>query len=131
MLLVDFTDPQLDPIPIEDREMMVGYATRRILTALTHARYDTNADGRPVDKTVELRLQYAIIEQALEWHRWKINPSSAGADSERTKSTTALGPASISYDFRDNVAASRAQARDGIAPAAYAWLRPLLHQPAY
>lgn len=127
--IVDMTDPQLDHIPIEQRERLIEQAERRILAALNHARYDVDADGRPSDKTVELRLKYAIIEQALAWNRWKIDPADATAN--RPASTTSLGPASISYDFRDKYGESLARARDNLAPEAEAWLRPLLRQPAY
>lgn len=126
---IDLADPALEPIPIEDREALIGHATRRVVRALTHARYATDEDGTPTDTTVRMRLTYAVIEQALVWHQWGINPSTTNA--ERAVQSHSLGPATVTYDHRDGHAEKQARARDEIAPGALAWLRPLLHQPVY
>lgn len=126
---IDLSDPALEPIPIEDRETLVEYATRRVMLALTHARYETEDDGTPTDTTVRMRLTYAVIEQARAWHQWDINPADTNAD--RAVQSHSLGPATVTYDHRDGHAEKQAKARDELAPASLAWLRPLLHQPAY
>lgn len=126
---IDLTDPALDPVPIEDRETLIEYATRKVMQALTHARYETDEDGVPTDTTVRMRLTYAVIEQALTWHQWGINPATASTD--RAVQSHSLGPATVTYDHRDGHAEKQAQVRDEIAPAALAWIRPILHQPAY
>lgn len=127
---IDLTDPLLDRIPIETREDLVAFAERRILSALTHARFEVDTNGLPVDATVQLRIKYAIVEQALAWHKWGVNPASAEGE-PRTVASHSLGPATITYDHRDGQSEQRAQARDGIAESAYAWIRPLLYQPTY
>lgn len=126
---IDLSDPALEPIPTEDRETLIGYATRKVMQALTHARYATDEDGVPTDTTVRMRLTYAVIEQALAWHQWGINPADTNAD--RAVQSHSLGPATVTYDHRDGHAENQARARDEIAPGALAWLRPLLYQPAY
>lgn len=128
--LVDLTDPQLNQIPIEEREDLVQYAERRIMSALTHARFEVDADGLPVDKAVVTRLQFAIVEQALTWHRWGINPTKVD-DDERPVQSVRLGPATYTYGSNDGHADQRSRARLEVSPEAYAWIRPLLHQPTY
>lgn len=124
-------DALLDPIPAEKRAPLAAAAQARLMTVLHAATFTVDDTGTPASETVRERLRQAAAAQVLAWHRWGIDPNDAGPDKGRVKATAQLGPASVSYDFRDNYAAARARARDDIDPGALAWLRPLLTQPAY
>lgn len=133
VIFIEPTDPLLDPIDATVRPAWIEAAVARLHPLISRASFHiaTDEQGRdlPVPPARDV-LRRAVAAQVMAWWRWEVDPT-APASKSRAASSMSLGPATVSYDHRDNHAAEFAKVRDGIDPTALSLLRTIIHQPIY
>lgn len=131
VVFIEPDDELLEPIDIETRSAWIEAAVSRLHPLISQATFQTRKDDRgrelPVPPARDI-LRRAVAAQAIAWWRWEIDPA---VPATRTKSSVTLGPATVSYDHRDEHAAQFARVRDGIDPTAASLIRTIIQQPAY
>lgn len=131
VVFIEPDDELLEPIDIETRPAWIEAAVSRLHPLISQATFETRKDDRgrevPVPPAQDI-LRRAVAAQITAWRRWEIDPT---APATRTKSSVTLGPATVSYDYRDNHAAEYGRVRDGIDPTAASLIRTIIQQPAY
>ena len=133
VVFIEPDDELLEPIDIETRSAWIEAAVAHLYPLISRATFETRKDDRGRDLPVRPArdiLRRAVAAQIVAWWRWEIDPTSR-AQQGRTQASVSLGPATVSYDHRDDHAAQFALVRDGIDPTALSLIRAITKQPNY
>ena len=129
--VIEETEAVFDGLDAPTRQAWVQTLNARIYSYLRHARFDVDpATGAPTDGDVRERIRLAAVTQAMAWKANGYDPANP-AKKNRPTSSLSLGPASVSFVVDKEEAQTRQQIEHALTGDAMAWLRPLLHQPAY
>lgn len=131
VVFIESDDELLEQVDIEARPAWIEAAVSRLYPLISQATFETRKDDRgrevPVPPARDI-LRRAVAAQVTAWWRWEVDPT---VSAPRAKGSVTLGPATVSYDHRDDHAAQFARVRDGVDPTALSLIRTITKQPAY